>query len=470
MAGASSQFRRATQWVRRALSTEPLEHVSRLQRLVFHNLRVAYLVSRSDVYDRVRLHAQALALKTLLAVVPLLAVVFAIFNGFGGLSSVRERLEAIVVENLAGSPEVQVIVHEYLTKFVSNVEGGALGPVSVVLLVYSVLSLLSHIEDSINTLFGVRAKRPIVLRFTTYWAVLTLGPLILGASLTLSGVLQIDAVRQTLESLPGASQMLIAVTPLLISWLGFTALYVVVPNTKVSLRSAFYAALVAGTAWNLLKYLYTYYASHAVTMQNIYGSLAAIPLFMLWIWWSWLLVLYGAQLAYAYDNVTSFWRERSAVNLSPRARETASTRIMLDIARNFTFGHDAADAHALVSRLALPRSLVDDLLEELRRADLVIEVESGGWLPARDVASISLEDVVSALRDGVGQAPGARVLTVDAPTTHLTELWEQERGLARELLQTSFAELARKFPPSGSEAPGTSVPLTATEVERGDVH
>ncbi|MEO1174188.1 MAG: YihY family inner membrane protein, partial [Myxococcota bacterium] len=357
-----SILERASRWMSRALSRDPIERVSRAKRLVFHNLRVAYLVTRSDVYNRVRLHAQALALKTLLAVVPLLAVVFSIFNGFGGLRSVRDRLETVIVENLAGSPEVQEVVHEYLVKFVSNVEGGALGPVSVVLLVYSVLSLLSHIEDSINTLFGVRTKRPIVLRFTTYWAVLTLGPLILGASLTLSGALQVEAVQQALDSLPGASQLLISVTPLLISWLGFTALYVVVPNTKISLRSAFYAALVAGTAWNLLKFLYTYYASHAITVQNIYGSLAAIPLFMLWIWWSWLLVLYGAQLAYAYENVATFWRERSMLRPSPRAREIASARVMLDIARDFTFGRDVTEAEGLVSRLALPRSLLDELL------------------------------------------------------------------------------------------------------------
>ncbi len=448
------------------LARRDLASLSRAKRIAIQNVRVALLVSRSDVYQRVRLHAQALSLKTLLAVVPLFAVVFAIFKGFGGLESVQSDLEELILHNLAASEQLRAVVHEHLGNFLSNVEGGQLGPVSVVILVFSVLSLLSHIEDSVNAVFGVTQRRPLALRFVTYWAILTLGPLVLGASLTLTGALQVGAVRAAIDALPGVSQLLISATPLLISWLGFTALYVVVPNTRVRIRSAFFAALVAGTAWNILKYLYALYASHAVTVQNIYGSLAAIPLFMLWIWLSWILVLYGAQLTFAYENATTFWRERDTTHPSPSSRELMATRIFLDITRSFTFGTAPPTPAELSERLGLARRFVDDVCSVLREAGFTHALEFGGLVPARDAATVTVEDLVVSLREGQGQAVE---LPADDATQQLRELLSKAHG--RSLLEeVDFASLARTHPPHAAPSAPTSTEPDGVDAPAVDIH
>lgn len=449
------------------IARNDLEPLSRAKRIAVQNVRVALVVSRSDVYQRVRLHAQALSLKTLLAIVPLLAVVFSIFKGFGGLESVQNDIEQLILRNLAASDELRSVVHEHLGNFLANVEGGELGPVSVVILVFSVLSLLSHVEDSVNAVFGVPHRRPLALRFVTYWAILTLGPLVLGASLTLTGALQMGAVRDAIEALPGVSQVLIGATPLLISWLGFTALYVVVPNTRVRLRSAFFAALVAGTAWNVLKYLYAVYASHAVTVQNIYGSLAAIPLFILWIWLSWILVLYGAQLTFAYENASTFWREADGhAEATPNSRELMATRIFLEVTRDFVFANRPATPAELSERLGLARRFVDEVCNTLLDQGFTHSLEGGGLVPARDPATVTVEDVVFCLREGRGQ-------NVALPSDRATETLRELLGKAHEralLEEVDFAGLARSHPPHARSDESTDPDSSATERPAADVH
>lgn len=443
-ASIADRFQRVISAIHEWSRKDTVEVVSRWQRLALLNLRVALLVARPEVYQRVRLHAQALALKTLLAVIPLLAVVFAVFKGFGGLDSVQLEIEKLLVDNLTGSAEVRGMVHEHMTRLLGNVEARALGPVSVVILVFSVLSLLNHVEDSVNTIFGVTTRRSIVLRFVMYWAILTLGPLVLGASLTLTTALQVDYVQDIVRSLPGGSQLLLATTPLVMTWLGFTAFYLVVPHIRVRLRSAFQAALVAGTAWNVLKFGYAYYASHAVTVQNIYGSLAAIPLFMLWIWLSWLLVLYGAQLTFAYENATTFFQNDDTKSANLASQELAYARVFLEIARDFAFGAGPTQIRELAQRLGLSRRLVDQIVEGLSVSALVNRVESGGLVPARELASITMEDVLCSCRRDQGDdldppddAAGRYV------TELLAELADQHRAT---LDRVDFRTLAYRFP------------------------
>lgn len=427
--------------LRELARTDSLAEMSRFRRMATRNLQVALFVTRPEVYNRVRLHAQALAYKTLLAIVPLLAVVFAIFKGFGGLSSVQDKVEHLLVSNLTGSEEVRAVVHEHLTDFMANIQGGSMGPVSVVILVFSVLSLLGHIEDSVNAVFGITEKRSTILRFVMYWAILTLGPLLLGASLTLTGALQVSSVQSDLSALSGLARVFIAIAPIAMTWLGFTALYLVVPNTRVRVKSAFYAALLAGTTWNILKYLYAFYASHAVTVQNIYGSLAAVPLFMLWIWISWLLVLYGAQLTFAYENAKTFWLEDEAENCNGTGRELAACWLVLEVTRDFLAGNEPRDEGVIAADVGISRRLVDQITSTLVGAGILNRLSPSGLVPGRDPRKITPHDVLALLRHNDGTP---LTLPEKTPAHDLEEILSKARDATQEAASTTtFADLAQ---------------------------
>ena len=267
-----------------------------------HHGRVILSVARVEVFTRLRLHAQALTCDTLLALVPTLAVMFAIFKGFGGLEPLRQKLQGIIVNNVAGSAELQSTLSSYIGTFVDNIQKGELGAISVAILLFSVMSLLGHIEFAFNSIFGAPAPRPIAIRFMTYWTILTLGPILLAASFALTAALQNSTVARLIDAKGIAYSMALSAAPLVATWIAFTTMYLVVPRVQVRLTSAAAAAIIAGSAWNVAKYAYAIYAKNAVTVQNIYGSMATIQLFILWLYVSWMIVLVGAELAQAFET------------------------------------------------------------------------------------------------------------------------------------------------------------------------
>lgn len=398
--------------VRVLLDHDPLTEMTRMQRMLARYLRVVFLVFRWDVYIRLQLHAKALTYDTLLALVPLLAVLFAVFKGFGGLDKIAPRLQELVVRNLAGSPEVEQAVGAHIERFVSNVHAGGIGAVSIVILVWSVLSLLGYIEDSFNAIFGTKVQRPLALRLLTYWAVLTLGPVLLGASFALTAALQTSGVATVVDRLGPVRSALIGMAPLAVTWLGFATMYLVVPNTRVRFGSAFFAAIVAGSLWNAAKYGYAIYAKNAFTLQNIYGSLAAVPLFILWVYVSWLLVLFGTQLTFAVQNAATYRREDAVLDVGQASRERAACQLLLQVARDFYRGSDPTDRLTAAQNLTIPQRVVDRLVDDLIGGGFVRETEpQGGLVPATDLANITPARVLEHLRRGDATLSG----TMDDP-------------------------------------------------------
>lgn len=265
--------------------------------------RAARHVIRWETYERLQLHAQALTYDTLLGLVPVIAVSFAVLDSFGGMAHVADRVENLIIGNVSGSPEVQQVVSGYLHHFVDNIQSGSLGAISIVLLIFSVMSLLAHVETAINTIFGPHRPRPLAIRLMSYWTLLTLGPVLLAASIAATAALHTEALDHLVLRMGWLSQLALSIVPIVSTWAAFTVLYVVVPHVRVRFSAALIAAIVAGTLWMGAKYGYAVYAKNALTLQNIYGSLATIPLFIMWLFVSWLLVLFGAQLAFALHHV-----------------------------------------------------------------------------------------------------------------------------------------------------------------------
>lgn len=417
--------------------SQSIAELSRAQRLVTQYVRIIFLVARQEVFDRLKLHAQALTYDTLLAIVPLLAVVFAMVNGFGGLE--KARLEEFIMSRLAGSPEMQQAISGPIRDFVGNIQSGSIGAISIVLLIFSVLSLLGHIENSFNAIFGATHTRPFAIRMLTYWAIVTLGPILLVASLGLSAALQTSAATSYLERLGFVANLAIRAMPLVITWIGFSVLYLVVPTTHVSFGAAIPAALVAGSVWNAAKWGYAIYAKHALSNQNIYGSLATIPVFILWLYCSWLLVLFGAHLAFAFQHVKS-------VEHGDQAEPTwfflksVAYRVLQTACVDFYEGK-ATNEDSLDERLSIGQKVTQRALGLLLDGGYLRRIDNGdAVVPARDPASITVQEVTHYLEYQVGAHPAR-----NSPknTDPLYALIQQADDARRKVLErATFRELA----------------------------
>jgi len=431
------------------LEHDPVADMTRAQRLAVRNIRVVFLVARWEVLRSLKLHAQALTYATMLSLVPALAVVFAILKGFGATAGITDRLQGFLIGNISSTPQLQQKLGGYIETFVGNVDAGHIGIPSIIILIWSVLMLLGHIEASFNDVFGIREQRPLATRLLTYWAVLTFGPLLLVASFALTAWFQTSRMATFSAGLGGISGFFFSALPLLVTWVGFTAMYLFVPNTRVRLGPAFFAAVVAGSAWNLAKAGYAFYASNAITLQNIYGSLAVIPLFIVWLYASWLLVLFGAQLAFAFQNAKTYRREDERLDAGQTFMERAACRIFLEVARNFCVGLPAPNAEQLTASLRLPRRLLQTLVLRLREGGLVQLTEPDeGVIPATDPEQVTVEDLLALLRRGHTSDP---CLVSDEARLFLDDLIErgEQEGLKATASMT-FRELAHRFPPDTS--------------------
>lgn len=247
--------------------------------------------------DNMTVQAGNLTFVSLLALVPLVTVVFAIFSAFPVFSDISVQLRHFIFNNFV--PAAGNTIENYLEHFVSNVHRmtafGAIG------LIVTSLLLMFSIDSALNAIWRSPRKRPIIFSFAVYWMTLTLGPLLAGVSLALSSWL----ISPQFLSMPGISLLLeqmIRGLPLLLSWLGFWMLYSLVPTCSVPSKDAWIGALVAGLLFELGKKIFSLYITMFPAYQLIYGVLSVIPILFLWVYWTWCIVLLGAEITVSLEH------------------------------------------------------------------------------------------------------------------------------------------------------------------------
>ncbi len=415
-------FWRTVLFTRGHVELDPRRDLNRAQRLLARNLRVIFQVLRLDIYHRVELHAQALTMKTLLALVPAMVVIIALSSRFGaGLENLNRETITWLIEVLSGSEQLQETLKTYLDG--AQFERASLGAGTVVILAFTVMSLLSHVELSFNTLFHIPNRRPIGLRLLSYWALLTLGPLFLGASLAFTVSSQSGVIAPLLLDLGGFGRFVLRMVPWMATWFGFGILYVTIPNTRVRPSAAFLAALIAGSLWNAGKFAFAYYASNNVTVRDIYGSLAALPLFILWVYVSWVIILAGVQLCFALQNAATYRHEKEIGPFTQRSIDRAACRLFLEVGNDFHMGNAPATAEELGARIGLPRALLEQSLSILLSGGFVRVDAEGGHSPGRDLESVTVADIVHFTNAQVG--------------THISPNQDTSRGV----IDNVFADL-----------------------------
>lgn len=360
--------------------------------------------------DKVQLRASALTFYSLLAVVPLAAIAFAIAKGFG----LDHELQKELVKNFQSQQEVLNWLLMNARNALNATNGVYIAGIGVLILVWSVMSLLNQIESSFNHIWQIRSSRPWYRKFTDYLTIMMIAPvfLILSGSLTVFIKTKLGdymSASTILDSFKWIVGLLVRITPYLLNWFVLTSLFIIMPNTKVKFRSALVAGLLAGTFLQLLQWFYIDLQFTISKLSTIYGSFAAIPLFIIWMQSSWIVVLIGAEISFANQNVSRYEFESEALNISNYQKRALTIMIMHLIIVNFAAGESPIGSETISTKLKIPVRLVRDIVQDLNAVGLVSMIHSDDtkerlYQPAMDINSLTISFVISRLdKKGIAQ-------------------------------------------------------------------
>jgi membrane protein len=394
------------------------------------------LVGKSFTRNRCPVRASALAFSTLLALIPMLAVVFgiatSILKGQGeaparmlvdklvsAIAPLPEDGQATEARKLAEANRDEAV--QKITEFISKAQSGAVGITGMIALVVVALTMLMRIEATFNDIWGVTRGRSWYTQIILYWAVISLGPLLLITALALTGGGQFHQTKQWLEQLPFVGSLtlkfLLKFLPFAVLTVMFAMFYQLMPNTRVRPQASIAGGLVAGLLWQVNSWLGVLFISRVTSNNAIYGSVGMIPVIMIGLYFGWLILLFGAQVAYAFQNRAAYLSEKQAESVNQRGRELTALRIMAAAGRRFEEGRPAPSVNQFADTLGVPTKLVSQLLQVLMRAGLVVETHDRecGYTPARPLNQITAHDVLHAFRAGHGQDFAERERAADLP-------------------------------------------------------
>lgn len=337
----------------------------------------------------------ALTFYTLMSLVPVVALVFAVVKGFG----LAEGLEQNLYEVLPQSPEVIDYVVGFAQKALARTQGGWVALVGVLTLFWAVIKVFGSIEDAFNNIWEVRSTRSAARKYGDYIAVVVVAPILWVISSSMGNyaaeILGV-AGSPALEVLSRAGSLVVA-------WVMFTFIYVVLPSTKVRFTAALTAGVVVGTAFVLFQWGYVYLQRWMTSYNAIYGSFAALPLFLLWMQISWEILLLGGELSFAYQNVARFDEERESLLVSYDCRRKLMVGVMVLVSRAFRDGRGAVSFSEIRDRLDVPTRIMNNILYTLVQARMLSEIRTEGtdydleYAPARDISTLRVYDILSAV-------------------------------------------------------------------------
>ena len=378
--------------------------------------------------DRCLQIAGSLTFTTLLALVPLITVSLAILATFPVFSEFSAELKAFIWNNLVPQTAGKVI-SVYLKQFTEH--AARLTTVGIVFLGATALMLMLTIDRALNTIWHVTRLRPLVNRLLIYWAVLTVGPLLIGASLSLTSWLLSASLGLTRHMLPELGVLLLNVTPVLLSAIAFALLFVTVPYRYVPVSHAFAGAITSAVAFEFMKRGFALYIAHMPTYKLVYGTFASIPIFLLWIYLSWLVILLGAVIAAA---LTSWRGETTIQERVPGYQFYYALRVLQVLHHSLKTG-EVTSLPKLHKQLLLGVEELEEVLQRLNSASWVRKAAGEGWVLGRDPETLTVGDVYRLFVFDPERAHPA--LDSGLPDAFLHNLFEQ--GEMKTPLKTFFS-------------------------------
>ena len=388
----------------------PLSEISKGKTFIFKQLRILLLAAKGFSNDKVALRASALTFYSLLSVIPIAAIVFAIAKGFG----LDQTLQDQIVKKSQNEQEVLSWLLQNARTAIEKTSGGYIAGIGIIILFWSVMSLLNHIESSFNHIWQIRSSRPWLRKFTDYLTIMLIAPVFIILSSGITGFI-ITKLPDYMTNAPILDffkpliSFLVKFTPYLLSWIVLTTLFIIMPNAKVKFVPALISGIIAGTILQGIQWLYIDLQFGITKLNAIYGSFAAVPLFIIWLQSSWIVVLLGAEISFANQNISRYEMESEALNISNYQKRALILMIMHMIIRNFTLGEKPISATYIAANLKIPVRLSRDILQDLSSANLVSIIHENEekerlYQPALDVNKLTVSFVFSRLdKKGVEQ-------------------------------------------------------------------
>ncbi|MEE9542601.1 MAG: YihY/virulence factor BrkB family protein [Thermodesulfobacteriota bacterium] len=353
-----------------------LQDLPKKKSFFLSKLRIFVLTLRKFDSDNCSLRASALTFYTLLSIVPVFAMAFGVAKGFGYENVLRDQL----MQRFAGQEEVFAIIIGFAHTLLENTRGGMVAGIGVVVLLWTVIKVLYHIECSFNEIWEIKRPRSLKRKLSNYISIMVIGPVLLIASgsvtVFINSQLVLVTQRDAILSFMGPFTFLfLKFVPYVLIWAILTFAYIIMPNTKVSFKSALIGAVIAGTCYQFAQWGYINFQVGIARYNAIYGSFAALPLFLIWLEISWLIVLFGSEISYSHQNVYQYEFEHDCMKASPYLRKLLALHVTHLLVKNFSKGGGVMNAERICAALTIPFPLVHQILDELIETGIIIEVK-----------------------------------------------------------------------------------------------
>lgn len=389
---------------------------------------------RRFIEDKCDSRASALTFYSLLSIVPVVAMAFAVAKGFG----VEKMLSEQLLAKLEGHEEVAERVIGFAQSMLENTKGGAIAGVGIVVLLWTVIKVLGNIEASFNDIWGVKTPRKMGRKLADYLSVMMICPvlLIIASSVTVMLTTRVAVMVERLSFLGYLANVIVwflKILPYGVIWIVFTFIYAFMPNTKVQFKSALWAGILAGTIYQLIQLAYITFQVGVANYGAIYGSFAALPLFLVWLQLSWVILLLGAEFSFAHQNVATYEFESDCRNVSHAFKQLVALLIASLCVKRFVVEEEPPTAEDISRELEVPIRLVRSVIFELTDTRILSQVygkDHGepAYQPACDIHGLTAATIMERLdQHGIDSIPIAESSDLNKIQETLQRLGEVKR-------------------------------------------
>jgi membrane protein len=412
---------------------------------LIRQLRIIILTLRRFDEDKCFFRASSLTFYTLLSIVPVAAMLFGIAKGFGFERLLRKEL----FERFPGEAQQEVLtkVIEFAESMLEATKGGLIAGIGLIVLFWSVVKVLGYIETSLNDIWEIKENRTWGRKFSDYLAVMIISPLliIVSSSATVFITSQITQLTNQIKLLGMISPLIFLsfkLIPYVLIWILFSVIYILMPNTKVKLKTGIVSGIIAGTIFQIVQWAYISFQVGTARYNAIYGSFAALPLFLMWVQISWWGVLFGAELSFASQNVGTYEYEPDSSEISHAFKKLLTLRVAHLLIQNFSKCEPALTDLQISMRLEMPIQLLHQILYDLVESGLFVETRTRddgayGYQPACDINKFTINSIVETIEHhGSEGIPIAQTKELSALSDSLKQFsHEMENSPANKLLK-----------------------------------
>ncbi len=417
--------------INQAIWDVDLNTLPRWRAWLLHTLRIAHNVIGDLADGQLTLRAMSLVYTTLLSLVPLLALSFSVLKGFG----VHNQIEPILLNMVSPLGDKGGEIIKQIISFVDNTKAGVLGTLGLAFLVYTAVSLVQKIEQAFNHIWRVRRARALSERFSDYLSVIMVGPILVVSALGLTASVQSNTVVNALSKIEPIGSIFTVIgllLPYILIMIAFTFIYIFIPNTKVTLRSALVGGTVAAILWVTVGWGFANFVAESEKYTAIYSTFATLILFMFWLYLAWLILLIGSSIVFYHQHPESLTRDSVLTKLSNRHREQLGLAVMQLIAERFYRNESPLSDTGLIEELSIPSYNLEQITDSLVAAGLLVLSENGQYLPAKPFDTTPLVEVLHAIRENCHHAPMLATNRQFAPSVKLSEHIESQLERALE--------------------------------------